>query len=142
MENGEEKKENQKRKSGKLKMEGEKLQTEKRTFPPPHFSKPLKFVLGLPKWEFFYRKKAFHLGKKIRKNNFALSEKYFFYALVSLKTVRSIEPTLAKIDCDVHYGFESLVHGTDGLKSAPEGSNSLLIPQPLFECLKGGVKAS
>ena len=29
-----------------------------------HFSKPLKFVLGLPKWEFFYREKVFHAGKK------------------------------------------------------------------------------
>ena len=29
-----------------------------------HFSKPLKFVLGLPKWKFSTRKKHFMLGKK------------------------------------------------------------------------------
>ena len=29
-----------------------------------HFSKPLKFVLGLPKWEFSTGKKYFMLGKK------------------------------------------------------------------------------
>ena len=38
-----------------------------------HFSKPLKFILGLPKWEF-------STGKKIRKNGFAPSEKHFSYA--------------------------------------------------------------
>ena len=32
-----------------------------------HFSKPLKFVLGLPKWEFSTRKKHFKPGKKSRK---------------------------------------------------------------------------
>ena len=32
-----------------------------------HFWKRRKFVLGLPKWEIFYREKAFHAGEKIRK---------------------------------------------------------------------------
>ena len=40
-----------------------------------HFSKWLKFVFGLPKWKNFYLEKAFHTGKKIRKNDFAPSEK-------------------------------------------------------------------
>ena len=30
--------------------------------------------------EIFYREKAFHAGKKIRKNDFAPSEKYACYA--------------------------------------------------------------
>ena len=33
-----------------------------------HFTKPLKFVLGLPNWEFLpERSIKFHAGKKIRK---------------------------------------------------------------------------
>ena len=36
-----------------------------------HFSKPLKFVLGLPKWKFSTGKKHFTPEKKIRKNEFA-----------------------------------------------------------------------
>ena len=35
-----------------------------------HFSKPLKFVLGLPKWKFSTGKKHFTLGKN-QENNFA-----------------------------------------------------------------------
>ena len=38
-----------------------------------HFSKPLKFVFCLPKWEI-------STGKKIRKNDFVPSEKYSSYA--------------------------------------------------------------
>ena len=41
------------------------------------FSKPLKFVLGLPKWKFSTGKKTFHAGKKIRKNDFAPLRKIF-----------------------------------------------------------------
>ena len=41
-----------------------------------HFWKRRKFVLGLPKSEFFYREKTFHVGK----NDFAPSEKYACYA--------------------------------------------------------------
>ena len=49
MENGAEKKENWKREGGIFAF---------------HFSKPLKFVLGLPKWECSAGKKHFTLGKK------------------------------------------------------------------------------
>ena len=57
-----------------LKWNVEKLQNEERTcffisLFASHFSKPLKFVLGLPKWETFYQQKAFHDRKKIRKND-------------------------------------------------------------------------
>ena len=45
-----------------------------------HFSKPLKFVLGLPKWKFSTGKKAFHSGEKIKKNDFAPSKKFSCYA--------------------------------------------------------------
>ena len=67
MENGGEKKENQKREGGQLKMDGGKVT--KSGEPPPlfffHFSRPLKFVLlGLQKWEFSTRKKHFTPGKK------------------------------------------------------------------------------
>ena len=41
------------------------------------FLKWLKFVLGLPKWKFSAGKKHFTPGKKIRKNDFAPSEKNF-----------------------------------------------------------------
>ena len=57
-------------------MEGEK---NKNSF-AIHFSKPLKFVLGLPKWEFSTGKKAFQAGEKIRKNDFAPSENFSSYA--------------------------------------------------------------
>ena len=42
-----------------------------------HFSKPLKFVLGLPKWEFSPAKTHFMPGGGDRKNDFAPSEKIF-----------------------------------------------------------------
>ena len=48
-------------------MEGGKLQNGERTFFlffAFHFSKPLKFVLGLTKWEFSTGKKHFTTGKK------------------------------------------------------------------------------
>ena len=45
-----------------------------------HFSKWLKFVLGLPKWKFPTGKKHFTPGKKVRKNDFAPSEKFSCYA--------------------------------------------------------------
>ena len=64
-ENGEEKKENQKREGGKVTKWGE----DHFFF---HFSKPPKFVWGLPKQEF-------STGEKIRKNYFAPSEKYSSY---------------------------------------------------------------
>ena len=45
-----------------------------------HLSKPLKFILGLPKWEFSTRKKHFTLEKQFWKNDFAPSKKYSSYA--------------------------------------------------------------
>ena len=44
-------------------------------FSPFHFSRQRKFVLGVPKWNFSTGKKEFTPGKKIRKNDFAPSEK-------------------------------------------------------------------
>ena len=64
------KKEGKIKENGKFEMEGEKLQNEKRTifffffFLLFHFSKPLKFVLGLPKWELSTGKKHFSSRKK------------------------------------------------------------------------------
>ena len=85
-ENGEAKKENQKRESRKLKMEAGKRVTKWGEdllffiflffF---FFLLSLKFVLGLPKLE-FCTGKSIHTGKKIRKNDFAPSEKYSSYA--------------------------------------------------------------
>ena len=85
--NGAEKKENwkEKKKEGNWKWNDEKLQNEERTLEDFFFSfffcfslsKPLKFVLGLPKWEFSTGKNYFTSGEKNRKNNdFAPSEKY------------------------------------------------------------------
>ena len=70
--NGEEKKENCKRKCGKLQMEGEKI----------HFSKRLKFVLSLPKWEISIGKKHFkNSGKMIL---YPLRKKFLFATVVCL----------------------------------------------------------
>ena len=82
VENGEEKKKKKrnivKGEVENLKWKEEKMENEERTF--FHFSKPLKFVLGLPKWKFSTVKKHFTPGKKIRKNDFAPSEKFSCYA--------------------------------------------------------------
>ena len=48
-----------------------------------HFSKPLKFVFGQPKWKFSTGKKYFTLGKKIRKNDFAPLENLSCYDVVT-----------------------------------------------------------
>ena len=42
--------------------------------------KTMKICFGSTKMGIFYREKAFHAGKKIRKNDFAPSEKYACYA--------------------------------------------------------------
>ena len=75
--------ENQKREGGKLEMEGWKVTSYKMRrglffffFFAFHFSKPQKFVLGLPKGEFSTGKGHFTPRRKIRKNDFAPSEKY------------------------------------------------------------------
>ena len=76
------------KKEGKVKMEGgesSKIRKIRRGsffffFFAFHFSKRLKFVLGVPKWKFSTGKKAFHAGKKIKKNDFAPSEKFSCYA--------------------------------------------------------------
>ena len=39
-----------------------------------------EICFGSTKMGIFYREKAFHAGKKIRKNDFAPSEKYACYA--------------------------------------------------------------
>ena len=41
-----------------------------------HFSKPLKFVVGLPKWKFSAREKAFQARKKIRKMTLPLRKNF------------------------------------------------------------------
>ena len=66
------KKENCEREVGKIfkkkwKWNEENLQNVQRPFFSFHFSKRLKFVLGSTKMGIFYREKAFHAGKKIRK---------------------------------------------------------------------------
>ena len=55
-----------------------------------HFSKWQKLVLGVPKWKFSTGKKGFHGGKKIRKNDFAPSEKISCYAPVFYASFYSI----------------------------------------------------
>ena len=68
--NGEELKENRKREGGKLKMEGGKVTKWGKNlsfFFYLHFSKTLKCVLGLSKWEFSTGKKHFTPGKKQEK---------------------------------------------------------------------------
>ena len=42
--------------------------------------KTMEICFGSTKMGIFYREKAFHVGKKIRKNDFAPSEKYACYA--------------------------------------------------------------
>ena len=42
--------------------------------------KTTKICFGSTKMGIFYREKIFHAGKKIRKNDFAPSEKYACYA--------------------------------------------------------------
>ena len=83
------KKKEKKRKVKNWKCIEEKLETEERTlffsfflsfflffFSALHFSKPLNFVLGLPKWEF-------HTGKKFQKNDFAPLKSFPLMPLLS-----------------------------------------------------------
>ena len=53
-------------------MEEKRYENEQKTFFsssffPCHFLKPLKFVWGLPKWEFLPGKRAFRYGKNREK---------------------------------------------------------------------------
>ena len=71
------KKENRKREAGKLIVRGKVTKWGEDFFLlffffAFHFSKPLKFVLGLPKWEFSTREKHFTLGKNSGKMSFPL----------------------------------------------------------------------
>ena len=86
------------RKGGKLEMEAGKRQ--KKRWGPFFFFfffcfsllKTTKICFGSTKMEIFYREKAFHAGKKIRKNDFAPSEKYACYAPGHI-------PTKTKLEC-------------------------------------------
>ena len=51
-------------KRGKVKMEKGKMEKKRRKIVKVHFSKRLKFVLGLPKWKFLPGKNHFTPGKK------------------------------------------------------------------------------
>ena len=70
-----------------------------------HFSKRRKFVLGLPKWNFSTGKKAFHAGKKIRKNDFAPSEKFL---------LRPCIPSCPAVHARPFFFLEDLVFYTFG----------------------------
>ena len=82
-----EKKENCKREGGNLEMEVVKVVKRGDDFFFFFFFFFLLFTFEnnriffcLPKWGIFYREKAFHAGKKIRKNDFAPTEIYACYA--------------------------------------------------------------
>ena len=55
--------------------------------------KTTEICLGSSKMEIFYRENAFHAGKKIRKNDFAPSEKYAFYDHTLLLALTLILPS-------------------------------------------------
>ena len=81
-ETGKEKKENRKREGWKLKMEGGKVTKWGENFFfffffAFHFSKTNEICFESTKVGIFYQEKAFHAGKKFRKNDFASSEKKF-----------------------------------------------------------------
>ena len=93
MENREEKKDNRKRDGGKLKNERKSYKMSSFFFFFVlfclfvlfcffHFSKPLKFVLGLPNWEFSTRKKHFTSGKKSGKMTLPPLKNMYSYAPV------------------------------------------------------------
>ena len=82
--------ENWKWKEEKLQNDERKFQNDERTF----FSKPLKFVLGLPKWKFSTGKKHFTPGK-VRKNDFAPCEKFSHYAPAASKSSTILQYNIA-----------------------------------------------
>ena len=75
-ENGAEKKENLKREGGKLKMKGGKVTTKWGEDLFFFFLRTTEICFGSTKMGIFYWKKAFHAGEKMRKNDFAPSEKF------------------------------------------------------------------
>ena len=103
-------KKKEKKRFGKLKMEGKRFENEQRTFVNYclyfafHFLKPLKFVWGLLKKENFYREKALHAGKKIGKSDFAPS--YHAYATVFWFTVK-INLTCQLLWCPWNVGLST-----------------------------------
>ena len=100
-ENWEEKKENWQREGGKLKMEVVKVIKWGEALFFFFFSsffffffcfslfKTTEICFGSTKMEIFYREKAFHVGKKIRKNDFASSEKFSSYTLITSNRPRA-----------------------------------------------------
>ena len=85
-ENGEEKKENCNREGGKsLKMRRRLL------FFFFSLFKMTKICFGCTKMEIFYREKGIHAGKKIRKNDFAPSEKNLVTPLLNQKVIIQIQ---------------------------------------------------
>ena len=84
--NGEQQEENCKREGGKLKTDGKKVGKWAEdlcfcfVFLAFHFLKHLKFVVGLPKWEFSTAEKHFTPAEKMRK--LAPSGKYSSYSTV------------------------------------------------------------
>ena len=117
--NGAEKKEKGKLKKGRKrkvdiwKLKEEKLLKEERTFFfffAFHFSKWLKFVLGLPKWEFSTR-------KKIRKNYFAPLEKYACYAPGSRRYMTYAGWDTNSLKCNYYTTSECLSSGLTIVKN-------------------------
>ena len=62
--------------------------------------KTTEICFGFTKIGIFYREKAFHVGKKIRKNYFAPSEKYACYAPVNIDTFYFIAHCKMKVCVD------------------------------------------
>ena len=105
-ENGAEMKENRRREGGKLNMEGGKLQNEERTFFFSfHFSKPLKFILDLPKREFSTEKKKISLQEKYRENDLDPLRKIFLLRLAPTArsvVLRSMIRTISELTLTAH----------------------------------------
>ena len=105
--NGAEKMKIEKRKVEIWKLKEEKLLKEERTFFfffAFHFSKWLKFVLGLPKWEF-------STTKKIRKNYFVPLEKYACYTPGSRRYMTYAGWDTNSLKCNYYTTSECLSSG-------------------------------
>ena len=93
--NGEENKENWKKEGGKLKMEGGLTK-----WGEDFFFNAIEICFGSTKMEIFCGEKHFMQGKKIRKNNFAPSEKFSTY--VSARSVVRIDVEEVRDSRKVH----------------------------------------